>query len=186
MKNDPLNELADKIYKNHKEIFDFVFENKSDIATELYPFFANKIQKSGWVIGSKNKGYARFLTKSLDSIIPRKGQGWPLKESFLFEIDFLWHKKRAVFKTVISPSDSQIQDIFCKAMENVPGHKKPSGKKWLVHFQHSWKFETSDMTEIDEPEILQILESEWPVISEIVNKVEAELLNHKAELEKYC
>jgi hypothetical protein len=186
MKNDTLNELAVKIYKNHRELFDFVFENKSDIATELYPIFVNKIQKSGWILGSKNKGYARFLTKTLDPLIPRKGQGWPLKESFLFEIDFLWYKKKAVFKTIISPSDSQIQDIFCKAMENIPGYKKPSGKKWLVHFQHSWKFETEDMTEVDETEIYKILDAEWTTITNIVNKVETELFKHKDELEKHC
>ena len=42
MKNDELNELADKIYKNHRELIDFVFEHKSDIASELYPFFVKK------------------------------------------------------------------------------------------------------------------------------------------------
>jgi hypothetical protein len=186
MKNDTLNELAVKIYKNHRELFDFVFENKSDIATELYPIFVSKIQKSGWIVGSKNKGYARFLTKTIDPLIPRKGQGWPLKESFLFEIDFLWYKKQAVFKTVISPSDIQIQDIFCNAMENIPGFKKPSGKKWLVHFQHSWKFETVDMTEVDEANILKILDVEWATITDIVNKVEVELIKHKDELKKHC
>ncbi|MGE0929295.1 PDDEXK-like family protein [Peijinzhouia sedimentorum] len=186
MKNDTLNELAVKIYKNHRELFDFVFENKSDIATELYPVFVNKIQKSNWVIGSKNKGYIRFLTKIIDPFIPRKGQGWPLKECFLFEIDFLWYKKRAVFKTVISPSDSEIQKIFCNAMESIPGFKKPSGKKWLVHFQHTWKFETEEMTEVDETDIFKILDAEWPTITEIVNKVETELLKHKEELEKHC
>ena len=186
MKNDTLNELAVKIYKNHKELFDFVFENKPDLATELYPIFVNKIQKSGWIVGSKNKGYARFLTKTLDPLIPRKGQGWPLKECFLFEIDFLWQKKRAVFKTVISPSDTEIQHIFCKAIENIPGFKKPLGKKWLIHFQHTWKFDTEEMTEIDETDVLKILEAEWPTITDIVSKVETELLKHKDELEKYC
>ena len=186
MKNDTLNELADKIYKNHRELFDFVFENKSDIASELYPIFVNKIQKSGWVVGSKHKGYARFLTKTLDSIIPRKGQGWPMKESFLFEIDFLWDKKRAIFKTVISPCDIEIQNIFCKAMENINGHKKPGGKKWLVHFQHTWKFETEDMSDVDEADILKLLDAEWPTILEIVNKVETELIKHKDELKKHC
>ena len=78
MKNDELNELADKIYKNHRELIDFVFEHKSDVASELYPVFVNKIADSGWVMGSKNKGYARFLTKKLKNIIPNKGQGLSL------------------------------------------------------------------------------------------------------------
>jgi len=181
MKNDELNELAVKIYKNHRELLDFVFENKSDIALELYPLFVDKIIQSGWIMGSKNKGYARFLTPKLNEIIPRKGQERPLKESFLFEIDFFWSKKKALFKTVISPCESEIQNLFCKALENVPGHKKPIGKKWLVHFQHSWKFETDIMTEVDGEEISKILNDEWQTITAIVNKVEIELLKHSDE-----
>lgn len=184
MKNDELNELAIKLYKNHKELLDFVFENKSDIASELYPIFVEKIQKSGWEVGSKHKGYARFLTKDLLEIIPNKGQGWPLKESFLFEIDFLWYKKKAVFKTVIAPGDTDIQELLSQALEKIPGHKKPIGKKWLVHFQHSWKFETEDMMEIDEQTIQKILADEWPMITEIVEKVEHEVLEHSIELKK--
>lgn len=185
MKNDELNELADKIYKNHRELIDFVFEHKSDVASELYPVFVNKIADSGWVMGSKNKGYARFLTKKLKDIIPNKGQGWPLKENFLFEIDFFWSKNKAVFKTVVSPSDVELQNIFRKALENVEGYKKPRGNKWLVNFQHSWKFDTEDLIGVSENEIKKILDAEWDSITKIVNKVEVELLKYSAELQRY-
>mgnify|MGYP000553580556 FL=1 len=185
MKNDELNELADKIYKNHRELIDFIFEHKSDVASELYPVFVNKIADSGWVMGSKNKGYARFLTKKLKDIIPNKGQGWPLKESFLFEIDFFWSKNKAVFKTVVSPSDVELQNIFRKALENVEGYKKPRGNKWLVNFQHSWKFDTEDLIGVSENEIKKILDAEWDSITKIVNKVEVELLKYSAELQRH-
>jgi len=185
MKNDELNELADKIYKSHRELLDFIFENKSDIASELYPIFTEQIINSGWVMGSKHKGYARFLTPKLEQIIPSKGQGWPQKESFLFEIDYIWSKKRAVFKTVISPADEEIQRILSKALENIPEHKKPSGKKWLVHFQHSWKFETDGMASVDEADIKANLNAEWAKITSIVDKVETEFLKVKDELVKY-
>jgi len=185
MKNDSLNKLAANIYKNHKEIFDFVVEFKPDIETELYSIFAKKIEQSGWVIGSKNKGYARFLTKALKPIIPQKGQGWTSKECFLFEIEFWWYKK-IIFKTVISPSDSAIQEIFCKAMEGIPESIKPRGGKWLVHHQYDWKFEAQEITEVDETEVLKKLEEPWSKITEIVNKVELELLKYKEELEKHC
>lgn len=184
MKNDELNELADKIYKGHRELLDFIFENKSDIASELYPIFQEQIEKSGWVMGSKHKGYARFLTPKLNSIIPRKGQGWPQKECFLFEIDYLWSKKKAVFKTVISPCDEEIQKVLSKAIEKIPEHKKPYGKKWLVHFQHSWKFETEEMVNIDETEIKSNLNAEWTKITDIVNKVETELLKVSDDLQR--
>jgi len=185
MKNDELNELADKIYKNHRELIDFVFEHKSDAASELYPVFVNKITDSGWVMGSKNKGYARFLTTKLKDIVPNKGQGWPLKENFLFEIDFFWSKNKAVFKTVVSPGDLDLQNIFRKALENVEGYKKPRGNKWLVNFQHSWKFDTEDLIGVSENEIKNILDAEWDIITEIVNKVEVELLKYSSELQRH-
>jgi len=184
MKNDTLNELAAKIYKNHRELFDFVNENKPDIATELYPIFLDKIQKSDWIECSKNKGVIRFLTKALYPIIPRKGQ-WALRECFLFEVDFFWNKKKAIFKTAVSPCDDAIQDIFRKALESIPEFKKPRGKKWLVHFQYDWKFETEDMTEVDEEKVLEMIDAGWTVITDIVNKVETELLKYKDELEKH-
>jgi len=186
MKNDNLNELANKIYKNHRELFDFVIENKSDIATALYPIFENKIRNSNWKVCSKNKGYVRFLTQQLDQIIPLKGQGWPLKECFLFEIDFLWNKNRAVFKTVISPSNTDIQNIFCDAMRNVQGYSTPNGKKWLVHFTHSWEFKIGNITELDENNIINLLDAQWDKITEIVTKVETELLKYKDMLQKHC
>jgi hypothetical protein len=185
MKNDELNELADKIYKNHRELIDFVFEHKSDIASELYPVFVDKIEDSGWIMGFKHKGYARFTTPILNEFIPNKGKGWPEKENFLFEIDFYWVKKKAVFKTVVSPSEPEIQDIFKKGMTNIEGHKKPRGSKWLVHFMHSWKFDTDDLIGVDNSEILKILEKEWDKISEIVNKVENELVKYKSEFQQH-
>jgi hypothetical protein len=186
MQNDNMNDLANKIYKNHKELFDFVFENKSDFATELYPIFEKHVKNSGWVVGSKNKGFIRFLTKELDPIIPRKGHGWPNNESFLFDIDFYWNKRKAVFKTTISPGPPEIQAILCKAIESIDGHKKPRGNKWLVHFQHTWKFELKDINKFEESDVVKILNEQWPTITEIVNKVEKAIISHKDEIIKFC
>ncbi len=184
VKNDEMNILADKIYKSHRELLDFIFENKTDTASELYLIFQEKISESGWIMGSKHKGYARFLTPKLYDIIPRKGHGWPNKESFLFEIDFHWSKRKAVFKTVISPSDEEIQKVMSTAIENIPGYKKPSGKKWLVHFQHSWKFDSDAMVSVDRSEVKNNLDMEWAKITKIVNDVEREFLKVGDELKR--
>ncbi|MES2766944.1 MAG: PD-(D/E)XK nuclease family protein [Bacteroidota bacterium] len=187
MKNDELNVLADKIYKSHRELLDFIFENKTDLAFELYPYFVDEIHNSGWILGSKHKGYARFLTSALHDIIPRQGQGWPLKENFLFEIDFFWNKKLAVFKTVIAPGSEGIQKLLSQAMENlkdVPGYKKPSGKKWLVHFKYSWKFETEEFINVNEIDIRENLRAAWPHIKDIVERVEEEFLKVSDDLKR--
>jgi len=185
--NAEVNKLAEKIYKNHKDLFDFVFDNKPDLASELYSIFERKIKASNWVVVcSKQKSYVRFLTNKLVPIIPHKGRDYySVKESFLFEINFWWSKK-AIFKTIILQSDTVIQEIFCKAMENIPEFKNPKDGKSLVYYQHNWEFEAQKLTEVDETGVLKLLDAEWPKITEIVNKVETELLKYKDELEKHC
>lgn len=184
MKNDKLNDLAGKIYKNHKELIDFIIENKPDLAWNLYPVFEEWFIKKGMKIGSKNKGYLKFLTPKLDEIIPRKGEGWPLKENFQFELDFYWNNKnKALFKAVITPGDPAVKEILIKAIENVEGAKKPWGNKWVVHFQLEWKFAKENHEgEIDEEAIHKMLDIQWPVLKDLINRVEAGILKYKDEL----
>ena len=88
-----------------------------------------------------------------------------------------------VFKTVVSPGDPEIHDIFQKAMSNIEGAKKPRGNKWLVHFIHTWKFDVEDFIGADENEVMKVLDKEWDKVQEIVTKVETELLKYKTELQ---
>lgn len=135
MNNNELNELADKIYHSHKDLMDFIIENKSDTATRMYPFFEKCIQEFGWVIGSKNKGYARFLTPKLKDVIPNNGNGWNQKESFLFEIDFYWSSKNnIVFKTTISPNDSDVHKILKKGIGRGEWLQNTKGKSMVGSF----------------------------------------------------
>jgi len=185
MKNDNLNILAGKIYKNHKELIDFIIENKPDLATELYPIFEKFLLEKGMIIGSKNKGYIKFLTPKLKDIIPKTGIGWPEKESFLFEIDYFW-RNALVFKTVISPGNKEVQQILNNCLSNIEDSKKPEGKKWLVHFQKKLRFNKEKyIDEIDKNAILQLLDKFWEDIEPIIKKVEIAILERKDELIKY-
>lgn len=183
MKNDVANELANKLFKNHRTLFNFILEHKSDLATELLPFFKEQIKQSGWVEGSPNKGFIRFLTPALDKIIPRNGQGMANKESFIFEIDFFWNKRNAVFKTIIAPSSTEVISLLTNAIESLPDHKKPYGKKWLVHFMYSWRFEKEEGIEPDPEQVQKSLELAWPRIREIVEKVEQAVLPYADQLQ---
>lgn len=184
MQNDALNELAGKIYKNHKELLDFIIDNKPDLASDLYQVFEKWVVKKGLIVGSKNKGCIKFLTPALNECIPRKGKGWPLKECFLFELDFYWNKKgKAVFKSIVAPSTVEIHSILNEAISQAEGARKPYGEKWLVHYQIDWKFSHERFVdEIEESVIFEILDNEWERISDIVYKVETEILKHKETL----
>ncbi|MBU3679805.1 MAG: hypothetical protein FGM32_09405 [Candidatus Kapabacteria bacterium] len=177
MANDEVMKLADVIYRNHKELFDFVFENKMDIAESLYRIIEEEIQSFGWCTKSKNKGFVRFLTKELEPVIPHLGKGWPGKESFLFEINFYWQKGKLVFKSVIPPTDNkELQEVLRKAVAEVDGAKKPSGKQYLVHFTKSWSFDIDKFYNVSKDEVLCALKPMWPLIEEVVTNVEASLL----------
>lgn len=187
MQNDDLNILASKIYKNHKELIEFIYKNKPDLASDLYFVFEKYIKNKGLIIGSKNKGYIRFTTPKIKKITPNIANGWIQKENFLFEIDFYWNNsQKAIFKSVVAPSISDIQDVYCEALSDIPDAKKPSGKKWLVHFQHNWSFDKSIYHEnVDEEEVFDNLDKQWSKISNIIEKVESALLRQENKLIKY-
>lgn len=172
--NDQLNELAIKIYKSHKDALDFIFENKPDPASELYPFFENRIKKENWIVGSKNKGYIRFTTKELDKLIPKGlGVGWPNKEIFLFEINYYWSQKDAIFNAVISPGDQDHRMKIHNSLVNSPNYRKHTGKKWMVNYKKRIKFNASKIINENNNEIEKRVDEIIRTIEPIVNEFSA-------------
>lgn len=181
---DELNEMAVKLYKTHKTALDFIFENKPDIEQEVRALIQQKVKDSGWVLGSNNKGFVRFLTPALDALIPRYdfANGWPNKEAFLFEIDFFWYKRsQFVFKTTISPGKGHVPAILKSAIDSVPGASKPSGEQWISHFIEKRKFLIDEMNNKTEEERQEKIDSFWPMFTDIVTKVEQAILSNITE-----
>lgn len=178
MQTDELNALAERLYKNHRATLDFIFENRPDTEQRVRKLFQKKIELAGWKLGSEHKGYARFLTPSLDSIIPRYSfsNGWPKKEAFLFEIDFFWYKKDLVFKSVISPGEEEVMGILADIISKVEGAIKPMGKKWICHFIVKSKFDMEKMSELTDEEIFERINQLWPSIESVVSKIETAIL----------
>jgi hypothetical protein len=174
MKEDELNKLARKIYGSHNEAIDFIFENKPDRILEVLDIINEKILKSGWVLASPNKGYSRFLTNNLDKIIPKTGNWYRGKESFVFEIEYCYKKLK--FQTVISPGNEENRKILTKALEAVKGSKPPRGKTWIVQFSQKWPYNVEDHTD---EEIRKKLDEIWPDIELNVTEVERQLLKLK-------
>lgn len=75
--NDDLNDLAVKVCQSHRAAFDFIFENRPDPASQVYPYFERALIDSGFAMGSRHKGYARFSSKALLEKMPRVGRGGP-------------------------------------------------------------------------------------------------------------
>jgi hypothetical protein len=151
---DKLNDLAVKIYKAHKAAFDFVFENRPDPATILYPYFEAELKSRGFRIGSRNKGYVHFTSQDLADRLPKGSEGWPDKEVFLFEIDYFWSDQNAVAKAIISPGCSdQLREAILTATKTLKSYRKPEGKKWSSFYLKKVKFVASEVYNDEEGEI---------------------------------
>ncbi|MEY8780318.1 PD-(D/E)XK nuclease family protein [Allomuricauda sp. XS_ASV26] len=187
MNNDDSNNWARQLYKNHKNFFDFVFENKPDIWDDFATILNKKVIEQGWVLGSKNKGYVRFVPPNLEPLILKynRANGWPNKEAFLFEFDFN-NKTRLSFRSIVSaPKDYFDYDKrLVEIIGELEGAKENLGAKWKCHFSKTlnWNLETFILEEDEAQE--RKLDKFIEDIKPVVFKVEEQLLKHKAELLK--
>lgn len=179
--NDKLNDLALKVYNAHKEAFDFIFDNRPDPSSILYPYFERELLKAGFVIGSKNKGYIRFTTPELDKLLDKVGQGWPEKEIFLFEIEYFWTDKYCDVNAVIAPCEDSIKNKILDAVKELKVFKQPTGKKWLVFYKKKHSFIASEIIkeeQVDiENKVQQIINETKPVAIEICNAIKNKIKN---------
>lgn len=193
MNDDKAVELAREIYKNHKELFDFVSEHKPDLSESLKPTIENFIHDKGWILGSKNKGYVRFTTPAISEVIKKYGHsGFPDNEAMLFEIDYWWGSSfdnmRIFFKLVIATGDNdKLRDELQRIVEALPRAGKPSGKKWLTYFLKKLKYKWEEVEE-DPNNLTPYLEKMEVYIGEVVAAVEKAVVENAdtlKEIQKY-
>jgi hypothetical protein len=186
MSDDTTNELAKQLYLNHKDLFDFVFENKPDLWDNFVTKLNEKILSKGWKLGSKNKGLARFYTPQIEELILIYNQpnGWPNKEAFLFELDFR-NGKNLIFRTTVSdPKNncSKYDKRIVEILSELEGAKENLGAKWKCHFSDSIKLDldklTNEWNDKAEKDLINFLDR----IEIKVNEVEAHLLKYAEEL----
>jgi hypothetical protein len=181
------NELARNIYKNHRELLDFIFENRPDFATDFRNLCEIELTSRGYEIGSRNKGYVRFLTPKLKDLIHiyAHANGWPNKESFLFEIDFFWSAGKIKFYPIVPPGDEELRKILINALLKVENAKEASGKKWSTFLHKVESFEINSMSEKDEEDIKLYIRAFINKIVKTVDKVEEALLGASDEIHQY-
>jgi len=129
MQEDQATRIAQELYKNHKEAIDFIIETKPDRLLSIMPIAIDVITEAGYIPGTQNKGYARFLTPEINNIIPRNStNGWKNQELFLFEIS-MW-SKNIVLKTLIAPGNENQRKIIKKALLTIPGARDAKTQLW--------------------------------------------------------
>ena len=185
METDELTELSKKIYSNHKELFDFIYEHKPDVLDDVKSIFEEQIKNRGWILGSQGKVYLRFTTPKISELtyINENSNGWRKKESFLFEFVLNPKKNRMNTKTVISPSDSNYDtERLSEILMELDGFGEPSGKKWLCNYQKLNSFPFSKTDDLSREEIEKKFNKILDEFSPIVDLVESIFENNREEL----
>ncbi|MDD3662732.1 MAG: PD-(D/E)XK nuclease family protein [Candidatus Pacebacteria bacterium] len=185
MKNGEIDELSRKIYRNHKTLLDTLFSYRQDSITYLRTFFDNQVKNSGWELTSQSRGFIRFITPELDSILPRNGNGWIGKESFLFEINYA-HKRssKLSFYCTVPPGDEETRKVLEKIFQEIIPGNDQQNNKWKVYFYSEKPFMVDEWALKNSDEIESFISELWEEVEDTVKKVQAGLLKYKNELLK--
>lgn len=186
MNTDELTELSKRIYKNHKELFDFIYEKRPESIDEVRELLMELVRERGWTTGSENKYYVRFFTPKIKDYIyynKNKKNGWNKNESFLFEIHLSKSNNKLVMKTVISPSDDNY-DVYrlSEILMELDGFKKPSGKLWLTNYNVGNKFIYDEFTLLTHEEMKGKLNKFLDKFEPVIERVENKFIEYSDEL----
>ncbi len=188
MQQDHLNELAQKLYANHKETLDFIFANRPDVVSQVRDYFSAKVRNEGFVEGSRSRAFVRFTTQELNSLLLRQGNGsggWQMREQFLFEFEFSDRSNNqliALLKTGVHPSGNQEIRRILIEITGSPPVDIPSSSRFSVRTKHTFTV-LSDITGgIDDNLMNNFFETEWPRILDIVNDVSQSILDRSEEI----
>ena len=186
MGTDKLTQLSKKIYQNHKELFDFIIEHKPEVVDDLSIIMKEELIKRGWILGSENKYYVRWLTPKIKDLIYYNSEtknGWNKRESFLFEVILYPSTNKFNFKTVLSPSDSKynskrIEEILME----INGFRESKGKKWFVNVDKKENFNYEEIPSMSDNEMRTEVNKFFDKISPIIKSVEDKFMEHKDEI----
>ena len=114
MPDSDIEEICRKIYQKHSTALDLIFQYKPDMELEVSKIVQGIINKhKHLILESPGKTYIRFISNSLDNIVPKKGQGWgwvPSGRMLLFEFEN--YNKKMILKLVVGPGENEIRNAL--------------------------------------------------------------------------
>jgi len=148
-------ELAQEIYKKHKELFDYIYEIKPDGVQNINTYIQDVLKSKGFKLGSVSKSYIRFFPTEMEQFIHfnKSPNGWNKGETFVFEIS-LYNKNQ--IRISLGMSDAGDEGYDREKLNEILQKLDPEGgknKRWKHYLLQSFPYELNQFYEKTEEEI---------------------------------
>ena len=179
MVNSEIEEICKKIYQKHRQALDRIFEYKPDIYSEISDILQDLIKKHDNLMSDdSSKTAIRFTSKSLDDLIPKKGEGWTRSKRILL-FEFSNYDKRLVLRLYIGPGENEIRNrlhtIAKKDTKLFNKSDRKIGSKWLAIYQKDYLMNYED-TETETDGLKHIISEKFDhFIKDDLVKIEAHI-----------
>ncbi len=178
VQDDPLNREAAKLYRVHKEAFDFIIRNIPDVVNLLGSRLNQLVEEnSEWQLCNKlYKGYTRFLPKILYQIIPQSEQGYQ-QEVFYFELYYYASQelpKKLTLQVVLSPKcDINTRKALLQALSAHPEFKDARGEQWKTYLRRNFTLKSAGDLGLNPDDVTQYADQLWNEmkIADWVNRI---------------
>lgn len=161
MNNNEIVQLCQKIYKDHKEALDLIYENRPDRlqnVSEIFKLWCEQKQKDGKIhfdSEKSSKSYTHFRTDKMDTLFPKLADegksGWNTDNHYFYEISATCDKDdKVTYAMQLSFSAANLNQASKTKIENVVEaitNKKFSSNKAKPQKKSDWQWKTAFKTE---------------------------------------
>jgi hypothetical protein len=178
MKNGEVNILAREVYLNHKELFDFILNHRTNFIKEVQDYIFHKLKEFGYVKKTCDKQFVRFLPKALVDVIPNNGSAWK-KEAFLFE--FSVKLDEIAFLFTIAPGEKETRTILETALLDFKKLKNPY-RQFIGYNWFSIELTEVENLSTENKELDKHFDAFWKEVNTQIESATKAILNKKDEL----
>lgn len=128
-----IQQICQKIYKNHKKALDLIFEHRPDKQLEIKEILLDILEKGSLFPDKSSKSSIRFTSKEIDQLVPLKSTGWTDTGRILL-FEFQNRPQNLNLYLIIGPGENELREkLHTMAYENnklFPIVKKNLPKQW--------------------------------------------------------
>ncbi|MBF8436209.1 PD-(D/E)XK nuclease family protein [Halanaerobiaceae bacterium Z-7014] len=176
--NSEIEKICRDIYEKHKQALDLIFQYKPDINLEISEKLKKMImENSNLILDDSGKSYIRFITKKLDNIVPKEGEGWTTTKRILL-LELVNREDKLYLKFLIGPGEDSIREKINKIVKQdtrlFNKANRKMGKKWFTIYKKGF-LNKNDYEDTDTQTILDT----------VSDRVQTFLDNDLIKLESY-